>query len=298
MGEDIMSVNIIKRIALGAMVIHYIGALIPGMPIVFQWIGCLAAPLFFYAMSWSLDKTRDKKQYFKRLYLCSVGMSAVNLIFSFIAPKLGMATVVTDNIFATLFATALAIQILEYARKHPRKGKRMLISYLFWQIMFAGLWAVLYELVGVPYGLLNLASAAVGSALTCEGALMFVLMGIWFYYTKTDKKKLAIGYGVICLIFFLNSAFGIWGRIFYLIGSDILVAFMEIVTGMVLWGASFRPLFDVSHMFNNDFQWLMVLALPVILQYNGKRGKKENKYFYYIFYPTHIYLLWLIGELL
>ena len=58
-----MSISILKGIALVAMLFHYIGAFIPGAPMLFQWIGKLAAPLFFYAMAWSMDKTHDKKAY-------------------------------------------------------------------------------------------------------------------------------------------------------------------------------------------------------------------------------------------
>ena len=248
-------------------------------------------------MAWSLDKTGDKRLYFKRLYFCSVGMAAFNLILSVIVEKTGLVTAVTTNMFASLFAGALFIEFLEYAKRYPKRGKRMLRSFLFWQLAFAGLWAVLYELAGVPYAFLNLASAAVGSALTCEGAFMYVLMGVAFYYTKEDKKKLSIAYLAICLIFFVNSAFGLWGRIFMLLGSDILVAIMEILTGLVLWGASFRPLFDVSHMLNNDFQWMMIAALPLLLCCNGKKDR-SFKYFYYIFYPAHVYMLWFIGTVL
>ena len=292
-----MSVTNLKRIALAAMVCHYIGAFLPGAPLWLQWIGRLSAPLFFYCMAWSLDKTGDKRLYFKRLYFCSVGMAAFNLILSVIVEKTGLVTAVTTNMFASLFAGALFIEFLEYAKRYPKRGKRMLRSFLFWQLAFAGLWAVLYELAGVPYAFLNLASAAVGSALTCEGAFMYVLMGVAFYYTKEDKKKLSIAYLAICLIFFVISAFGLWGRIFMLLGSDILVAIMEILTGLVLWGASFRPLFDVSHMLNNDFQWMMIAALPLLLCCNGKKDR-SFKYFYYIFYPAHVYMLWFIGTVL
>lgn len=293
-----MSTTTLKRIALVAMVINYIGALIPGAPIWFQWIGRLAAPLFFFCMAWSIDRTHDKKAYFKRLYLCSVGMALINLILSLIAQKTGLITAVTSNMFATLFAGAFTIHILEYGRKHPRKRLRIWLIYAFWQISFAGVWAGLYEVVEVPYAVLNLVSAVCGNALTCEGAFMYVLMGVIFYYTKEDRKKLSIGYGALCLVFFLNSAFGLWGRFFMLIGNDILVALMEIMTGLVLWGASFRPLFDVYHMFHNDFQWMMIAALPLLLLCSGKRNKREYKYFYYIFYPVHIYVLWLIGTVL
>lgn len=289
-----MSVTMLKRIALVAMAIHYIGAFIPGAPVWFQWIGRLAAPLFFYAMAWSLDKTSDKKLYFKRLYICSVGMALINLILSIISQKTGLITAVTNNIFATLFAGAFFIEVLEYGRKHPKRRMRMWLSYGFWQIAFAGLWAVLYEIVEVPYGVLNLFSAVCGNALTCEGAFMYVLMGAVFYYTKEDRRKLSVGYLLICLVFFLNSAFGIWGRIFLFLGNDVLVALMEIMTGLVLWGASFRPIFDISHMLNNDFQWMMIAALPLLLCCNGECGRYK-KYFYYIFYPVHVYLLWFLG---
>jgi hypothetical protein len=43
-------------------------------------------------------------------------------------------------------------------------------------------------------------------------------------------------------------------------------------------------------------QWLMVLALPIILMYNGEKGK-GYKYFFYIFYPVHIYALFIIGQI-
>lgn len=289
-----MSVTMLKRIALLAMVINYIGTFIPGMPVWFQWIGRLAAPLFFYAMAWSLDKTKDKKLYFKRLYICSVAMAVVNLVLSIVVQKTGLMTTVTNNIFATLFAGAFFIEVLEYGHKHPKRKWRMWLIYGLWQIAFAGLWAALYELVEVPYAVLNLLSAVCGNALTCEGAFLFVLMGALFYYTKEDKGKLALGYLVLCLIFFLNSAFGIWGRFFMLIGSDVLVAFMEVITGLVLWGASFRSFFDLSHMLNNDFQWMMIAALPLLLCCDGTCGRYK-KYFYYIFYPAHVYLLWFLG---
>ncbi|MDR0387471.1 MAG: hypothetical protein LBH57_05500, partial [Treponema sp.] len=43
-----------------------------------------------------------------------------------------------------------------------------------------------------------------------------------------------------------------------------------------------------------DFQWLMVFAVIPIILYNGKRGGGGNvgKYFFYVFYPAHIYLMY------
>lgn len=293
-GFERMSVTMLKRIALVAMAINYIGAFIPGMPVWFQWIGRLAAPLFFYAMAWSMDKTRDRKRYLKGLYFCSVLMALVNLVLSFVSAKLGLMTVVTNNFFATLFAGAFFIWVLEYGRKHPKKRLQIWLIYGGWQVLFAVLWAALYELVEVPYEFLNLLSAVCGSAFICEGAFLYVLMGVLFYYTKENKGRLTVWYLILWLVFFANAAFGIWGKLFMLIGNDVLVVFMEITTGLVLWGASSRPIFEVTHMLYSDFQWMMIGALPLLLACNGERGR-GRKYFYYIFYPVHLYLLWFLG---
>jgi hypothetical protein len=45
---------------------------------------------------------------------------------------------------------------------------------------------------------------------------------------------------------------------------------------------------------STDFQWLMVAAVIPLLLYNGKRGR-GGKYFFYIFYPAHIYLFYVIA---
>jgi hypothetical protein len=42
-------------------------------------------------------------------------------------------------------------------------------------------------------------------------------------------------------------------------------------------------------------QWMMIFASIPLLLYNGKRGN-GNKYFFYIFYPAHIYLFYIIAS--
>ena len=45
-------------------------------------------------------------------------------------------------------------------------------------------------------------------------------------------------------------------------------------------------------------QWYSLLALPLLALYNGQRGKQKLKYLFYIFYPAHLALIYLIGLLL
>lgn len=45
---------------------------------------------------------------------------------------------------------------------------------------------------------------------------------------------------------------------------------------------------------SQERQWFGLLALPFLILYNGKRGKYRLKYLFYIFYPTHFAVIYLI----
>lgn len=61
--------------------------------------------------------------------------------------------------------------------------------------------------------------------------------------------------------------------------------------------ALFLVLCSLPMLARGDIQWMMAFAAIPILLYNGKPGRK-SKYFFYIFYPSHIYLLYLLSFLL
>ncbi|MGD9474073.1 MAG: TraX family protein [Eubacteriaceae bacterium] len=44
-----------------------------------------------------------------------------------------------------------------------------------------------------------------------------------------------------------------------------------------------------------NYQWMMIVALPLMLLYNGEKGR-GLKYLFYLFYPLHITILFLIGN--
>lgn len=51
-------------------------------------------------------------------------------------------------------------------------------------------------------------------------------------------------------------------------------------------------------LFTNDphtnVQWMMIFALPFFFLYNGRRGS-DCRWFFYVFYPLHIWILYLIS---
>ena len=40
-----------------------------------------------------------------------------------------------------------------------------------------------------------------------------------------------------------------------------------------------------------------LLAIPCLALYSGRRGKLRMKYFFYIFYPAHLLILWAIAQI-
>ncbi|MDR1621370.1 MAG: conjugal transfer protein TraX [Synergistaceae bacterium] len=56
----------------------------------------------------------------------------------------------------------------------------------------------------------------------------------------------------------------------------------------------FSLLSFITNSESHSVQWLMIFALIPLLLYNGKRGK-GNKYFFYVFYPAHIYLFYIVA---
>ncbi len=55
----------------------------------------------------------------------------------------------------------------------------------------------------------------------------------------------------------------------------------------------------VAHAFSlGGNQWFALIALPLLALYNGKRGKLNLKYLFYIFYPTHLVIIYGISLLM
>lgn len=45
-------------------------------------------------------------------------------------------------------------------------------------------------------------------------------------------------------------------------------------------------------------QWFSLLAVPVLALYNGQRGKGNFKYLFYLYYPAHLVVLYILSYLL
>ena len=91
-----------------------------------------------------------------------------------------------------------------------------------------------------------------------EGGLFVTIMVLIFYYNRDDKNRMCILYVILSLAMVLGH-----GTLY-------------------------------NRLFVTNYQWMMVFSLLFILMYNGERGRKSKKFFY-VFYPVHIWILYVLG---
>ena len=234
---------------------HILGS-VYDVPILLTWIGRLSAPLFFYMTAEGMYHTRNPKKMLIRLYLASVGMQLLNLIYNSIKPEYGYF--VRNGIFQTLFLVALYIFFIQqYRKQDDQGGKRKVIVWMCLPVLINVLIMFLNGILPLP--VLQYSSIIFPLLLSVEGSFVFVILGIGFFLFRENKKAMIIFYSAFSAIFFLP-----------VLGE-----------------------FTLQNILFENFQWMMIFSLPIILSYNGEKGR-SLKYFFYIFYPAHIYLLTLI----
>jgi len=47
---------------------------------------------------------------------------------------------------------------------------------------------------------------------------------------------------------------------------------------------------------SNRLQWYALFAVPILALYNGERGKTRMKYLFYVYYPVHLAVVYLLGQ--
>lgn len=171
-----------------------------------------------------------------------------------------------------------------------------------------------------------LGSAFQGVYYAIEGALYlgilitFSISILLIYSLQLLKKKLANGGSeealfafllfslAVATTYFLNESFaidyGFWGcmlpvfaAIFHQVGneSEINHGIFKILPLEYLSFAAGLVALCVSY---GGIQYFALLSLLILFFYSGKRGRLNLKYFFYIFYPLHLLIIYAIYEIL
>lgn len=230
---------------------------IDGIPMWFTWLGRIVAPIFLFLSAEGFHYTRNRFKYLLHLYIGFVGMNFVSQELQTAFPS---DNVLINNIFGTLFLAVLYMllidQLIQSIRQHH-----------WWKMLGTiGLMIVPVLLSFLAISLLSQEHVASWTVylmyllpipILVEGSYLFILLGIMFYLFRKYRLAQLVG-----LILF-----------------SLIIGFMS--------GSSLLDL-------DTNFQWLMIFAVIPIWLYNGEKGR-SMKYFFYLFYPAHIYFLYLLA---
>lgn len=292
----------LKMLACLFMVMDHVGAFIPGAPEWLRWVGRLAMPIFVFLIGWSVEYTRNRRALLVRLYAFGVVMSVIQC-----------ALHLDDNIFPTLFHIALIATLLR--EPDPRRRVRNIMLYCVYQgCSFAVVYGSIATLADalpvladrIPWGFQYPLLAIVGCAIGWDYGVFFILMGVAFWACRRSKARVAAAFVLTDAIWvvFNNTHYGMsafYGGAHALgVSADRLMGFYALI--WQLFG--FLPMGMGASLMEYP-QWMMIAALPLMLLYDGRRGpggpsgvagRRVAKWFFYVFYPTHIVALALIGQ--
>lgn len=257
----------LKVIALVFMVldhIHYTFSGIMDVPLWFTILGRIAAPLFIFATANGMRYTSNAKKYLLRLWIGFLFMNVGNQLINTYFP-LPDDGIIINNIFGTLFVISLIIYSIQQISA-CKKENRPFVQYIC--LMLVPVFTSVLLLFTINNPDLNFITRAllflVPNIMFCEGGIVLVALGVGLYLCNQNNKKITIFYLLLCALVFA-------------MGYDSQAV--------------------VESLFLYNIQWYMVLALPFMLLYNKQKGR-GMKYFFYVFYPAHIYLLTIIAYML
>ena len=215
--------NMLKIIAMVAMLIDHVGLYLFPDVTAFRAIGRIAFPIFAFMIAEGCTYTRNRLRYF----LMIAGLGTLCQIVTTIAVR-----TLHQGILITFSLAIAAIFLTEAVWKGQRVLYRVLAAIGLTGIAFTLLAAYLFPPFWIDYGAFG------------------VLLPVLVYYIKGNKRK---------------------------------------VLGMAVGIAAHALTASVT-------QWCALLAIPLLFLYNGMRGKAKLKYLFYVFYPTHLVVLYLVAN--
>ncbi|GHU62219.1 membrane protein [Clostridia bacterium] len=232
-----------------------------GVPLWFSWIGRLTAPIFIFLCAEGFTYTRNRKKYLLRLYISFVVMNMLSYIISVVFPsEIGLI----NNIFATLFFSALLMWCVDSViiGLKEKKIKSIILG------LVPLLLLIIYNVV-------------------------FILFLVDTFIRRLPPWVLVVHQAFIPNILLAEGSliFVFLGLLFYLFRKRRILQVFTLVL-LSLW-LLYRGLTAGV----GDTQALMGLSAILLWFYNGKKGK-DQKYFFYLFYPAHIYLFYVIAWLM
>lgn len=282
-----MSTTVLKLFALITMLIDHIGLFIPNTPEWLRYIGRLSAPIFLFCAVIGYSNTSNKKRYLFRIYVFSVFMGIIDAII-----------LQNINYIRTIFITLLILFLIDCFQNQNKYAKKYLCIFLLWQVVVNILYITCITNMPDKFTVIILPLFVISCYMNY--GILFVALGVCMYLFLHSHKKFSISYILITFIIliFQNT------NLLYRIGNKITRIAITNKNNLLMQLKEIFEFFcsaflDIEIRFlKNDLwyttQWLMIFSLPLLLLYNGKKGK-GLKYLFYIMYPFNIIVFYYIG---
>lgn len=259
----ILDATTIKIIAIVLMFLDHIHQMYvsQGAPLWLTILGRPVFPMFLFVAADSFHYTKSRKKYLKRLLISSWGMTILTTALSFAVPNKDI--VLMNNAFRTFFVVGLYIQSWDWIIEGIKEKK---VSIIIKGLICAFI-PIIFALPAMGIG-----------ALSFNKEIPFVFIRAMAMLSMLFPNILVIEGGVLMVLL---------GVLFYIFREkrvlQIVILFMVSLLVYIL-----NP---------TNIQWYMCFAAIPMILYNGKKGY-GMKSFFYIFYPAHIAILYLMATLL
>ncbi len=262
----VLNRNVLKYVIIVLMLFDHLVQAIPltntnPFYIVARTLARLTGPIMFYFLAEGFSYTKNVKKYLFRLGIFAL-ISHIPFVF-FETRQWSPLWVYEGNIQVS----AATYFYLPGVDKTLAIFNTSVIFTLFLGLLTLIIWekSKLHISLKVIFTVLILGISFIG-----DWNYLGILMVLIFYYLKKKPVWMWLAYIGVCLLYYFGL-FPIHG----------------------LWPLEIIPVVKVTNL------WRLgaLLVIPVmIFLYNGKSGKKSNfnKWFFYIFYPTHLILLGVI----
>ncbi len=246
---------------------------------IMRYIGKIALPIFIYLLYEGCSKTKNIKKYMGRLLIMGGLMYVATAVAQILLFNKSMYF---QNIFLTLFFLVLSYYLIFVETKKSYK------FFIIFPIIYFVL-SYLYQL-SITNNFHNLYYSVLLDGLTgmysLEAPLMFFFICLFnWIYNRSLKKKLNDD---------LIDSFKETKQ--YQLSKNAMVSLSILIVSAIFYGLTYLNLSSFSLGLSPIFDTYLVLSIPFILMYNGKRGY-NNKYLnkaFYLYYPLHIGIIALI----
>lgn len=248
-----LSGTTLKLIACISMFIDHFGLVVFPKIMIFRIIGRLAFPIFAYFIAEGCKYTRNRLRHF--LLIFSVGV--IYFFFYLIAYKQ-----VYPSVFLTFSISLLNVYLIDEMKKFVFAPKHNIDAdgthrVKFWRLALA----------------------------ICSVSVALVLSYIPFRYAKFDYGYIGM-LAPVLLALFDFSKIKVPKKLEFLDTGAVRILLLAIIC-IALSIRNQNLKFEIFG-FVCTVQIFNVLALPLLVFYNGKVGVKKLKYFFYAFYPVHL----------